>query len=145
MSVQTRLFEPFFTAKAIGKGTGLGLSTVYGILKQAHGHITFTSRPAHGSTFRIFLPRIDSPAPADSALLESEGVLDGRETVLIVGDDAPVRELVRAVLGSHGYNVFTTASPQEAENLCGQLDGNVDLLVYDVAMPELSGTELAKR
>ena len=145
MSVQTRLFEPYFTTKPTGKGTGLGLSTVYGILKQAHGHIAFTSQPAHGTTFRIFLPRIDSPAPADSATLESERVLHGRETVLIVEDDPPVRELVRAVLDSHGYNVLTAASPQEAERLSGQLDRQVDLLVSDVVMPEIGGTELAKR
>ena len=145
MNVQTRLFEPFFTTKPTGKGTGLGLSTVYGILKQAHGHITFTSQPAHGTTFRIFLPRIDSPAPAASSLLDSQSVLQGRETVLIVEDDAPVRELVRAVLDSHGYHVLTAASPQEAEKLAEQLDRQVDLLISDVVMPEISGTELAKR
>ena len=81
LSIQTRLFEPFFTTKPTGKGTGLGLSTVYGILKQANGHITFTSQPGHGTTFRIFLPRVDSALPADTGGFKTDAALHGRETV----------------------------------------------------------------
>ena len=146
LSVQTRLFEPFFTTKPTGKGTGLGLSTVYGILKQVNGHITFTSQPGHGTTFRIFLPRVDSALPAAPRPPETEESLRGRETVLIVEDDASVCELVRSVLDSHGYTVITAALPQDAEMLLDQPDCQpVDLMVSDVVMPGLSGTELASR
>ena len=146
LSIQTRLFEPFFTTKPNGKGTGLGLSTVYGILKQANGHIAFTSQPGHGTTFRIFLPRVNSALPANTGALQTEAALRGRETVLIVEDDASVCELVRSVLDAHGYTVHTAAQPQEAEILFAEPDGQaVDLMVSDVVMPGLSGTELASR
>jgi PAS domain S-box-containing protein len=146
LSVQTRLFEPFFTTKPTGKGTGLGLSTVYGILKRAHGHITFTSQPGHGTSFRIFLPRIDTNLAATADLRPADATLRGRERVLIVEDDATVCELVRSVLDAHGYSVLTAAQPDEAETLFAQPDGqDVDLMVSDVVMPGLSGTELASR
>jgi PAS domain S-box-containing protein len=146
LSVQTRLFEPFFTTKPTGKGTGLGLSTVYGILKQANGHITFTSQPKHGTTFRIFLPRIDSSLPTAMRTPQTEESLRGRETLLIVEDDPSVCELVRSVLDSHGYTVITAALPREAEILLTRPDCRpVDLMVSDVVMPGLSGTELASR
>jgi two-component system, cell cycle sensor histidine kinase and response regulator CckA len=146
LSIQRRLFEPFFTTKPTGKGTGLGLSTVYGILKQANGHITFTSQPGHGTTFRIFLPRVDSALPADTGGSQTDAALHGRETVLIVEDDASVCELVRSVLDAHGYRVHTAAQPQEAEILFAVPDGQaVDLMVSDVVMHGLSGTELASR
>jgi len=145
LSVQTRLFEPFFTTKPTGKGTGLGLSTVYGILNQANGHISFTSQPGQGTTFRIFLPRIDSMLPAASRATETEAALSGLETVLIVEDDAAVCELVRAVLDSNGYTVLTAARPQEAEELFKRTDNRIDLMISDVVMPNISGTDLAKR
>jgi PAS domain S-box-containing protein len=145
LSVQTRLFEPFFTTKPMGKGTGLGLSTVYGILKQAHGHVSFTSQPGRGTTFRVFLPRIDSAQPADSRTAETESALNGRETILIVEDDAAVCELVRAILDSRGYKILTAARPLEAEKKLVESGNRVDLLISDVIMPEISGTELARR
>ncbi|HXT24671.1 MAG TPA: ATP-binding protein [Candidatus Eisenbacteria bacterium] len=144
--VQKRLFEPFFTTKPTGKGTGLGLSTVYGILKQANGHITFTSQPGRGTTFRIFLPCIASALPASPRSAQRQESLRGRETVLIVEDDASVCELIRSVLDSHGYSVLTAAQPDQAETLLAHPDGQaVDLMVSDVVMPGLSGTELASR
>jgi PAS domain S-box-containing protein len=145
LNVQTRLFEPFFTTKPAGKGTGLGLSTVYGILKQSNGHITFTSQPGHGSTFRIYLPRVDFPQLAVSSSGKTEAELAGRETVLLVEDDPSVSALISAVLGSHGYTVLCPDRPQEAEKLFDARGGRVDLLLSDVVMPEVSGTELAKR
>jgi PAS domain S-box-containing protein len=145
MDVQTRVFEPFFTTKSAGKGTGLGLSTVYGILKQANGHISFTSQPGHGTSFLIFLPRTDLPQPASSPSAEMSTALQGRETVLLVEDDTSVSDLIRAVLGSHGYNVLTPLQPQKAEELFDAHAGQVDLLLSDLVMPEVSGTELAKR
>ena len=145
LKVQTRLFEPFFTTKPVGKGTGLGLSTVYGILKQANGHIAFTSQPGHGTTFRMYLPRIDSAVPADLPAADLPAALDGNETVLLVEDDASVCDFIRAVLTSHGYAVLTPIRPKDAEALFEEKGGQIDLLLSDVVMPETSGAELAKR
>jgi PAS domain S-box-containing protein len=145
LGVQTRLFEPFFTTKPAGKGTGLGLSTVYGILKQANGNITFTSQPGHGTSFRIYLPRTDSVQTASSQAAEEHEPLDGREKVLLVEDDAAVCDLIRAVLSSHGYTVVCPARPQDAELVFEKHQGNFDLLLSDVVMPEIGGAELAKR
>jgi two-component system, cell cycle sensor histidine kinase and response regulator CckA len=145
MAVQTRLFEPFFTTKPAGKGTGLGLSTVYGILKQANGNITFTSQPGHGSTFRIYLPRTDSVQIPSRQAAEKYEALDGREKVFLVEDDAAVCDLIRAVLTSHGYTVVCPARPQDAEQVFEKHGEDFDLLLSDVVMPEISGTELAKR
>jgi len=145
VNVQTRLFEPFFTTKPAGKGTGLGLSTVYGILKQANGNITFTSQPGHGTTFRIYLPRTDSVQSASDRPAERNTALDGNERVLLVEDDLAVSNLIRAVLSSHGYKVVCPERPQEAELEFDRHGGNFDLLLSDVVMPEISGTELAKR
>jgi len=145
LQVQTHLFEPFFTTKPPGKGTGLGLSTVYGILKQANGHITFTSQPGSGTTFRILLPRVDSPQAPASRGDDTDAQLRGHETVLIVEDDPSVCELISTVLDSHGYKVLTAARPEEAERLCAGTGGSVDLLLSDVVMPETNGVELAKR
>lgn len=145
LSVQTRLFEPFFTTKPAGKGTGLGLSTVYGILKQTGGNITFTSQPGHGTTFRVYLPRTDSVQSVSASESGKGRNFDGKETVLLVEDDTAVCNLVRAVLSSHGYTVVCPSRPQDAEQLFEQRGGRFDLLLSDVVMPEISGTELAKR
>ena len=145
VNVQTRLFEPFFTTKPAGKGTGLGLSTVYGILKQASGSITFTSQPGHGTTFRIYLPRTDSVQTTSDRTEERNTALNGNERVLLVEDDQAVCNLIRAVLSSHGYTVVCPERPQEAELAFEKHGGNFDLLLSDVVMPEISGTELAKR
>ena len=145
LEVQARIFEPFFTTKPLGKGTGLGLSTVYGVVQQANGHVTFTSQPGGGTTFRVYLPRIDCVLPAADAG-RAEGLsLDGTETVLLVEDDPAVCELVRAVLMSHGYSVLSTRHPQEAQKLSEQQSGRIDLLLSDVVMPEMSGRELSAR
>ena len=145
MKVQTRLFEPFFTTKAVGKGTGLGLSTVYGILTQSNGHISFTSQPGHGTAFRIYLPRTDSAQLVAIPSSQTPSALNGSETVLLVEDDASVCDFISAVLASHGYRVLTPKRPQDAELLFEQNGGRVDLLLTDVVMPEISGAELSKR
>jgi len=145
LTVQTRLFEPFFTTKPPGKGTGLGLSTVYGILKQSGGSITFTSQPSHGTTFRVYLPRTDSIQPVSISQNEKDRPLHGKEAVLLVEDDAAVCSLVRAVLSSHGYKVVCPSRPQDAEEVFEQHGGRFDLLLSDVVMPEISGAELARK
>lgn len=144
-STQSHIFEPFFTTKPAGKGTGLGLSTVYGIVQQAGGVVTFESAPGLGTSFHIFLPRIQSPAKLSVSEGERTGHLHGGETVLLVEDDAAVCELVRAVLASQGYSVLAARHPQEAETICKSQPGGVQLLLTDVIMPEMTGPELAKR
>jgi PAS domain S-box-containing protein len=144
-AVQAHVFEPFFTTKASGKGTGLGLSTVYGIVQQANGYVGFTSAPAAGTTFRIFLPRNDAKAATTSASGATEATYRGAETVLLVEDDASVCELVRSVLTAHGYSVLATRHPSEAETICQKHGAAIDLLLTDVIMPEMSGAELSKR
>jgi PAS domain S-box-containing protein len=144
-AVQAHVFEPFFTTKPPGKGTGLGLSTVYRIVQQANGCLAFTSAPGQGATFRILLPRIDSehgPVATHELLAAS---VRGEETVLLVEDDASVCELVRSVLTSHGYSVLAAHHPQEAETICRTQGSQIDLLLTDVVMPEMSGADLSKR
>jgi len=143
--VQTHIFEPFFTTKPLGKGTGLGLSTVYGIVEQAGGQITFTSAPGAGTSFRILLPRISSPQSAKATLEGAADIYHGAETVLLVEDDAAVCELVRAVLTSHGYKVLTARHPEEAQTICAGLSNGIELLLTDVIMPGMSGAELFRR
>lgn len=145
MDAETRshLFEPFFTAKAIGKGTGLGLSTVFGIVQQSGGEIDVESEPGRGATFRIHLPRVDEPVEA----LEPEAPLDsvgGSETVLLVEDETPVRVLAAQFLSHQGYRVLEASNGAEALDLC-EPDEPIDLLVTDVVMPGMSGPELAQQ
>jgi PAS domain S-box-containing protein len=144
-AVQGHIFEPFFTTKPKGKGTGLGLSTVYGIVEQAGGFVTFSSVLGEGTVFRVLLPRIDSK---QSSASPAEGVTElyqGAETVLLVEDDPAVCELVRGILQSQGYKVLTARRPQDAEALCESHSDKVDLLLTDVIMPGFSGAELSKR
>jgi PAS domain S-box-containing protein len=144
-AVQAHIFEPFFTTKPAGKGTGLGLSTVYGIVQQARGYVTFESAPGEGTTFRVFFPRITDKAKNAAAEEEKGPQLRGQETVLLVEDDASVCELVRTVLTSQGYTVLAAKRPQEAESICKANGHQVDILLTDVIMPEMSGPELAKK
>jgi hypothetical protein len=141
-----RLFEPFFTTKERGKGTGLGLSTVYGFVKQSHGAITVKSAAGRGTTFRIFLPRVDDepvltaeqePAPA--------GTTTGTETVLLVEDDDMFRDLLREILEASGYRVLATGEPTEALALSRDHGGPLHLVVTDMVMPGMTGVELVDR
>jgi len=144
-AIQGHIFEPFFTTKAAGKGTGLGLSTVYGIVQQAGGSVTFQSAPGAGTSFRVLLPRIPSDANIEASQEEDATKIRGGETVLLVEDDASVCELVRAVLTSQGYSVLAARRPQEAEAICRVHASRIQLLLTDVIMPEMSGAELSKR
>ena len=140
---QEHIFEPFFTTKDKGRGTGLGLSTVYGIVKQSGGAIGVHSAPGAGTTFLVYLPRVDTaltprrtPPPV---------VVSGRETVLIVEDEDAVRRSAERILRAAGYKVYTADSGGNALVLCERHGDAIDLLLADVVMPQMSGPELAAR
>jgi two-component system cell cycle sensor histidine kinase/response regulator CckA len=143
-ATQARIFEPFFTTKEKGKGTGLGLATVYGIVKQSGGHIWLYSEPGRGSTFKVYLPRVDDPVdvPVKQASL---GTLRGSETILVVEDEESVRELVQRVLEHFGYRIMTAGTPGEALEIANMETRPIHLLVSDVIMPQMSGSTLASK
>jgi len=140
---QSRIFEPFFTTKEKGKGTGLGLSTVYGIVKQSGGYIFAHSEVGQGTTFRIYLPRVEEPVEPITAHARANTTARGSETVLLVEDEESVRGLVRETLESRGYTVLEAADGEAALVLAQSFETHIDLLVTDVVMPGMSGRELA--
>jgi CheY-like chemotaxis protein len=141
--VQAHLFEPFFTTKELGKGTGLGLATTYGIVKQSGGHIWVYSEPSRGTTFKVYFPRAEMPVTTAVAELEVAG-LSGRETILLVEDDRSIRTLTQRVLRRYGYTVLVASTAAEAQKLCREQIGTIDLLVSDVIMPDTNGPTLAR-
>jgi two-component system, cell cycle sensor histidine kinase and response regulator CckA len=143
--IQAQLFEPFFTTKEKGKGTGLGLSTVYGIVKQSGGNIEVHSELLRGSTFRIYLPRIDEPATPVERSESSPQRLEGSETVLLVEDEDAVRRLAYEVLQRHGYRVLEARNSEDAFRVDARHDSPIHLMVTDVMVPGMSGRELAER
>jgi PAS domain S-box-containing protein len=139
-----QIFEPFFTTKEAGKGTGLGLSTVYGIVKQSGGYIWAYSEVGVGTTMKIYLPRIEGKsesAPDRTAAPPGRG----SETVLVVEDDASIRDLIRQFLEAYGYRILTAGGSDEALRIAGAHPGPIHLMVTDVIMPGGSGTHLAER
>ena len=141
--VKEHIFEPFFTTKGPGKGTGLGLATVYGIVKQAGGHIEAYSEPGRGSSFKIYFPQIATTEPGQGISGERPAlILEGTETILIVEDEEMVRDLAIQTLRSFGYNTHSAADGAEAQ-LVAERHGGIDLLFTDVVMPGISGLELA--
>ncbi|HLF57626.1 MAG TPA: PAS domain S-box protein, partial [Thermoanaerobaculia bacterium] len=144
--VLSHIFEPFFTTKAVGKGTGLGLSTAYGIVRQSGGTIEVESRPGRGSRFSVILPRADEEAEAAGPSAGRANTVGGSESILLVEDEPSLRELARRVLEGAGYRVREAASGSEALALVAAQPAHAfDLLVTDVVMPGMRGTELARR
>ncbi len=143
-TVRAHLFEPFFTTKEVGKGTGLGLATVYGIVKQSGGYISVYSEPGHGSSFKIYLPRIATPAEPPAGAPKG-GPAPGSETVLVVEDEPAVLTLSRRALESQGYVVLAASDADAALRVVERHGGMIHLLLTDVVMPGLSGRELADR
>ena len=143
-SIRRRIFEPFFTTKAYGKGTGLGLSMVYGIVKQSGGSIWFQSEPGHGSRFTIYLPYVTG-SPASRAVQPPAATARGHETVLVVEDELPLRELAARVLVAAGYTVLQAGNGADALALLAGHAEPVHLVFTDVVMPGMNGRELAAR
>jgi signal transduction histidine kinase len=144
-AVQERIFEPFFTTKEPGRGTGLGLSTVRSIVKLYQGHIEVESEPGRGSTFRVYLPRAEGAAqvlPPASAGTAGKGA---GETILVVEDHDPLRDIIQKALSREGYQVFAAANGDAALELCRKIRGGPDLLLLDMVLPDCDGTDLAQR
>ncbi|HEX6503151.1 MAG TPA: PAS domain S-box protein [Terriglobales bacterium] len=139
------IFEPFFTTKAVGKGTGLGLSTVYGIVKQTNGFITAHSEPDVGSTFHVYLPRVDQPVDAVEVRSPETQDYHGGETVLVVEDEDGVRSLITMLLARNGYTVLEASNAEEALQLCESRESRVQMLITDLVLPHMNGRELSER
>ena len=140
---QAHIFEPFFTTKEKGKGTGLGLATVYGIVKQSGGFIWVYSELAKGTSFKIYLPRLDQAEDRAGVTSASMALPMGTETVLLTEDEQDVREIAREFLESGGYRVIEAKDGKEAIRLAAQHRGKIQLLVTDMVMPGMTGQELA--
>lgn len=145
--MKARLFEPFFTTKEMGKGTGLGLSVVYGIVKLSGGTLSVSSEPGHGTVFKIYFPQAErrdgdtNPAGTDDA----EDALRGKESILLVEDEAIVREYARTVLEDSGYKVLEAGNGVEALHQVDQAAQPIDSVVTDVVMPDMGGRVLEDR
>jgi len=144
-ATQERIFDPFFTTKEKGKGTGLGLSTVYGIIKQSGGSVWVYTEPDRGTTFRVYLPQIETAGPATQKAEAELPVPTGSETIVLVEDEEVVRGLTREILEQAGYTVLDTARGEEAVEICSEPARQIHLLLTDVVMPEISGKDVADR
>ena len=141
--IKRRVFEPFFTTKHAGKGTGLGLATVYGMVKQANGDVWVYSEVGKGSTFKLYFPRVETPAEDESGTGAAPPRSVGDETLLVVEDEESVRNLTVRMLKQLGYSVLVAASGIEAIEISGSFARRISLLVTDVVMPNMSGRQLA--
>jgi len=138
-----KIYEPFFTTKAMGKGTGLGLSTVYGIVKQNNGFINVYSEPGYGTTFKIYLPRHIGKTEETGVEAEAVPLMRGKETILLVEDDLTLLDLNKFMLERQGYSVLAASTPGEAIRLAKEHIGEIHLLMTDVIMPDMNGRDLA--
>ena len=144
-ATMARIFEPFFTTKELGKGTGLGLSTVHGIVKQSSGNVWVYSELGRGSTFKVYLPRVQEPAENTGLAAAAPKSVQGTETVLLVEDEEAVRSLVRVALQSNGYNVVEAKDAEHGISLLEEFREPIHMLLTDVVMPQMSGKDLAGR
>ncbi len=142
-AVQPRIFEPFFTTKDPGKGTGLGLATVYAMVEQNGGTVQVDSKPGAGTTFRIYLPMLDESV-ARKAGTEASDSRRGKETILVVEDEEMVRKLTCDMLRRTGYRILEAGLPSEALYIVERYEGQIDMILSDVMMPEMNGRELAE-
>jgi PAS domain S-box-containing protein len=142
---QSRIFEPFFTTKDKGKGTGLGLSTVYGIVKQSNGYVFAQSELGAGTTFYVYLPRVEDPAEELTPAPSEQSEAGGCETVLLVEDEESVRELVCLTLTARGYKVLEAENGECGLRIAESCQEHIDILITDVVMPGIGGRELAKK
>jgi two-component system cell cycle sensor histidine kinase/response regulator CckA len=142
---QARIFEPFFTTKPQGKGTGLGLSTVYGVVKQSGGFIWVYSEVGRGTSFKIYLPRVDQPIERAGAARVVSEAPRGTETILLAEDEQDVREVAREFLESGGYTVIEARDGTEALKRVEKYDGAIHLIVTDMVMPGMTGQELTAK
>ncbi len=141
---RSHIFEPFFTTKPAGSGTGLGLSTVYGIVNQSGGEISVYSELGIGTTFKVYLPRVDAASEVEPSRQQRPSV-HGKETILVVEDEESVRTLTVQVLRRFGYDVLAASDPAQALALCEQNHGRISLLLTDVVLHRMSGRELAEQ
>jgi len=140
-AIQERIFEPFFTTKQPGKGTGLGLSVVHGIVTQHGGFINVYSEVGKGTTFKIYLPSVERPAVARKEMLKEE-IPGGSETVLIVEDEAGMRDMMKAVLENLGYSVIAAEDGEQALHLISDNPHRIQLVISDIIVPKIGGKEL---
>ncbi|MEW6658939.1 MAG: PAS domain S-box protein [Thermodesulfobacteriota bacterium] len=141
----SHIFEPFFTTKESGKGTGLGLATVYGIVKQSGGNIWVYSEPGQGTTFKVYLPRVEDSLETIKPKAAPVTSLEGKETILLVEDDVGLRELISTALRKYGFTVLEAAQGDEALLLCEREKSSIHLMLTDVVMPQISGSALAEQ
>ena len=144
LEVREHIFEPFFTTKELGKGTGLGLATIYGIVRQASGHIWLYSEPGHGTVFKLYFPRVDADSKEAAAVGPSQAAAESAGRVLVVEDEPAVRTMTTRHLERAGYRVTAVADGLEAMAAVESLGEPVDVLVSDVIMPNMSGIKLAE-
>jgi two-component system cell cycle sensor histidine kinase/response regulator CckA len=142
---QAHIFEPFFTTKEVGKGTGLGLATVYGVVKQSGGYIWVYSEPGLGSTFKIYLPRVDEAVHRSRPSDLATGSLPRSETILLVEDEESLRTLTRTLLEESGYTVLEANGGSRAIEIVRQHRGPIHLLLTDMVMPGMNGREVAEK
>jgi CheY-like chemotaxis protein len=143
--VKAHVFEPFFTTKERGKGTGLGLSTVYGIVRQSGGQVTFYTELGRGTTFRVYLPAASTGRQVEARPVVSGEVRHGQETILVVEDDPAVRSLASRLLQRWGYRVLVAPGGPEALEISRAEAEPIDLLLTDVVMPRMGGREVANQ
>jgi two-component system cell cycle sensor histidine kinase/response regulator CckA len=142
---QSRIFEPFFTTKNKDEGTGLGLSVVYNIVRASGGHVRVSSERGRGATLQVFFPRVDTPAKARPVEAPVATVRTGRETILVAEDQPDLRWMICQFLQELGYSVLEAKDGGDAVALAEQYKGTIDVLLTDVVMPHIRGSEVARR